>query len=155
MTKQLAHHVKLTVFAHEDMGEDVEKIGAALKTFVPPDLDWEKENLSLVKTIAMGAKNDKIWIFEIFLDKRKQVTDFLDFLKSKLSQDQRELLLHQADSRLDAEMNFFIRFDKCKLLEEGRWWLTDSGKCFHIKITFAAYPARKDVGIGLVKEWLG
>ena len=150
--KKLAHNVKLSVFAREGE-EDPVKIESAMHELIPFE-DLDKEKLKIERTIATGAKDNKIFIFELILTRNSQVNRFLDHLKQNLSHDQRELLISQAPTRLDKEMNFFIRIDKRKLIEEKRFWITDSGNCFHIKLTIAAYPANKQNGLEIIKNWL-
>ncbi|MBU2560861.1 MAG: hypothetical protein KKD17_01070 [Nanoarchaeota archaeon] len=147
---KLAHNVKLSVFAHE--GEDTGKISEALKGLCPFDL--EKEKVALKTTIATGFKERKITIFEVFLKKERHTTRFLNHLKENLSEGHVNLIRSQAESRLDSELNFFIRLDKAKLLKENKFYLTDSGDCFHIRISLAAYPANREAGLKVVEEWL-
>ncbi|MBN1544755.1 hypothetical protein JW898_04825 [Candidatus Woesearchaeota archaeon] len=147
---KLAHNVKLSVFAHE--GEDLRKISEALKGLCPFDL--EKEKVDLKTSVATGFQERKITIFEVFLKKERQTARFLRHLKESISESHLNLIRSQAESRLDSELNFFIRLDKAKLLGENRFYLTDSGDCFHIKISLAAYPANRDAGLKVVEEWL-
>ena len=150
--RKRAHNVKISVFVREGE-EDPVPVESALLSLLPFD-DLEKEKLEVQRIIAKGAKENRIFIFEVFLEKSRHVRQFMDFIKEKLSAEQRALLLEQADSRLDDGMNFFIRFDKDKLVEKRLLWITECGNCFHIRITVAAFPAKKDVGLGIVKEWL-
>ncbi|MBW2972538.1 hypothetical protein KY359_05875 [Candidatus Woesearchaeota archaeon] len=149
---KLAHNMTLSVFSYESDGEDTEQIAAALASLCPFDLEQEK--LSVKRTSATGFQERKIIILELTLTKERHTTKFLEHLKSSLSQSNRSLLLRQAESRLDNELNFFIRLDKPKLLADNRFWLTDSGDCFHIKISVAAYPANRDAGLKVIREWL-
>lgn len=142
-----AHSITLTVFCKEDEGE--EKIQAGLKHLVPFPL--EEEKVQLQKKIATGFEEKKITIFTILLEKEKHTNQCLDFLKTQLNPAQRDLLIEQVDSRLDANLNFFLRLDKEKWLE-GKPWITDSGNCFHIKISLAAFPKRREKGLALVEK---
>lgn len=150
--KKLAHNIKLSVFAR-DGEEDPVKVESAMHELIPFG-DLEDETLKIERTIATGAKDNKIFIFQLYLARNSQINRFLDFLKERLSQDQRELLISQAPTRLDEEMQFFIRIDKRRLMEEHRLWITDKGDCYHIKMTLAAFPAKKENGLKIIKEWL-
>jgi RNA binding exosome subunit len=150
--KKLAHNVKLSVFAREGE-EDPVKVESAMYDLIPFE-DLEDEKLKIERTIATGAKDNRIFIFQLYLARNSQINRFLDFLKERLSHDQRELLISQAPTRLDEEMQFFIRIDKRKLMEEDRLWITDGGNCYHIKLTIAAYPANKENGLEIIKNWL-
>ena len=147
---KIAHNVKLSVFAYEE--EDAEAIRQKLLELVP--LDLEQEKLELKQTNATGFQERKIMIYEILLEKERHTTKFLAHLKERLSQDQRSLLLKQAESRLDQDIDFFIRLDKQRLLQDSEFWITDSGDCFHIRISVAAYPANREAGLKVVEEWL-
>jgi len=148
---KFAHTVELSVFSYER--EDANRISAAIAGLCPFDLAQEKVVLS--RSTAQGFNERKIIIFEIMLSKERHTSKFMSSLKEHLSDDQRTLIVKQADSRLDSELNFFIRLDKDKLLGENKYWVTDSGNCFHIKISVAAFPADKTAGLKVIENWLG
>ena len=146
--EKLIHNVEIRVFSKEE--DDYDKIKAALLTLLP--FDMEKEKIMVKEQKAEGFFDKKIVILEVLLEKQRQVSKFIESLKGRLSQDQRELLINQAESRLDDEMNFFIRFDKDKILNENQLWITESGNCYHIRLTIAAYPAKKEIALANVKK---
>jgi len=69
-----------------------------------------------------------------------------------LVNEQRELILRQAETRLDREFNFFIRFDKEKLVNENKYWITDSGNCFHIKMNIACFPRKREQALKIIQN---
>ncbi len=144
-----AHNIRLSVFAHEE--EDAKKIKQAFISLLPFDLEQEK--LKLRRTTATGFRERKILILEIMLKKERHTRKFLTFLKDNISEDQKLMIARQAESRLDDELDFFIRLDKQRLLNK-EFWVTDSGDCFHIKISVAAYPAKREAALEVVREWL-
>jgi RNA binding exosome subunit len=148
---KIAHSIRLSVFSYE--GEDSEKIAKVFASLFPFPLEQEK--LAVKRTNASGFSEKTIVIFELFLEKEKHTSAFLKYLKQRLSDDQRQLLLRQSESRLDSELSFFIRLDKPKLLDEDRVWITDSGNCFHIKMSIAAYPSTHESALKVVENWLG
>jgi RNA-binding protein len=141
------HSVKLTVFSKPE--DDEEKIKQTLLSLVPFDL--EKEKVPLKTENVTGFTERKIKIFEIKLEKQRHTDAFFEFLMSKLNDEQKKILLRQKDSRLDDNLNFFIRLDKEKLFE-NEYFITDSGSCFHIMISIAAFPARKENGLRIIDE---
>lgn len=145
---KLAHFVVLRVFSKETDNHVV--VAQKLADLVP--LDLEKEKINMQKTIATGFNDEKIRIFKIELKKDRHVNEFLRFLQEKLDKEQKEMLLRQAESRLDEDLNFFIRFDKDKWLDSDQLWITDTGNCFHIKISIAAYPAKREKGMEILNE---
>jgi len=140
---KLAHFAELRVFSYE--GEDEKKIAEKLKELV---LDGK---VNLNESSAEGLNDRKIRIFEIRLEKDSQINKFLQNLTEKLSREQKELLIRQAESRLDSEFNFFLRLDKEKLLE-NKYWLTDSGNCFHVKIVIACFPRTREKALEVVRN---
>ena len=104
----------------------------------------------VLKTISLHIPPEII-LYDLSLTKDSHTSEFLKNLKEKLAGEQKELILRQAESRLDEDLNFFLRFDKEKLINEDKLWITDSGNCFHIKISIAAFPKRRENGLEIVK----
>ena len=142
---KLVHQACINVFIKE--GENAEKIEETLTKLVP--LNLEKEKITINKQSAAGLEDKKIMIEEIILTKQKHTTEFLKNLLNNLTSEQKELLLSQAESRLDEHLHFFIRLDKDKLLN-NEFEITDSGNCFHIKLSIAAFPAKREVGLEII-----
>jgi RNA binding exosome subunit len=90
-----------------------------------------------------------IYQFEVKLEKQKHIKDFLNSLKEKLTDEQKNLLIAQADSRLNDEMQYFMRFDKVRFLQD-ELWLVDHGDCIHIKITVACYPNNRETALEVI-----
>lgn len=147
LVMKLAHQIKISVFIHEE--EDREKIFNKLISLVQFDL--KKEKIKLNEDTAMGFNNKKIKTYEIVLEKNKHINGFLEKLKESLGKEQKELLLKQAESRLDEDLHFFIRLDKEKLLND-EFSITDSGNCFHIRISPAAFPAKRELAMEVLNQ---
>lgn len=145
---RLAHNIKITVFSKE---EDPGRIREALISLTGFEL--EKEKLSIKQSTAMGFKEKKIRILEIVLKKEKHTNMFLSRLMAALKKEQKEMLLRQIESRLDSNLDFFVRLDKEKLLN-NELWITDSGNCYHIKISIAAYPSTREKAVEIVEKTL-
>jgi RNA-binding protein len=144
---KFVHSVKITVFAKQ--GEDSEKIKAALLNLVPPG--DEKDKCVLKNSTAEGFESN-IKILELFISKDRIVSGFIKHLKVLLSDEQKETILGE-DNRVDDECFFYIRLDKKSLLD-GRCELTGSGDCFHIKMSMAAFPKKREAAIAVVKKML-
>jgi len=108
--------------------------------------------IELKKTNATGFNEKKIIILEIYLEKEKHINKFLENLNKKLSKEQKELLIKQAESRLDDELNFFLRFDKEALVNENKLLLTDKGNCYHITIKIAAFPHKRESALKVIDK---
>ena len=134
-----AHLIKATVFSYEY--ENTESILDAFLTFFPFSLEDNKVDLD--KTNATGFNEKKIKIFEVTLIKSNLINHFIKNLLNNLDENQKNQILQQAESRLDKNLDFFIRFDKDSWVNEKKLILTDTGKCFHVRISIAAFPKKK------------
>ena len=141
------HNVVISVFAREH--EDISQIREKLASLVP--FGMEQEKVQVKQQTAMGFKDKKIKIFEIRLDKERHLKKFLEFLVGMLSEKQKEMLASQKESRLDEKLDFFIRLDKQKWLDGGAF-ITDSGDCFHIKMSIAAFPAKREAALAVIDK---
>jgi RNA binding exosome subunit len=147
---KIAHNVKLSVFCKPE--EDSDTIKTSFLKLVPFNLEQEK--LALEESNATGFNERKIKIIELTLEKEKHTNKFMTFLLKKLPDEQKQLLMRQLDSRIDNDLYFYIRLDKQKLIEEDTFRVTDSGDCYHIKISVAAFPSTKEKAIIVMKEFL-
>lgn len=146
-----AHLVKLTVFSREN--ENAELILDSLQKFFPFSL--ENSKVSIKKTTATGFNQREIKIFEVSLSKSSLISGFLENLAENLTEIQKGILLKQAESRLDNNLDFFIRFDKDSWMQEKKLLLTDSGDCFHMKISMAAFPKKREVALKIISDLFG
>lgn len=147
---KLAHQIKLKVFSYGKHSEDDKLILGKLLEFFPFDL--EEEKIELKKTGALGMNENQITIYEVVLTKEKHISRFLENLKEKINGDQKKLILDQLESRLDENLDFFIRIDKDEYVKNGKLKLTDSGNCFHLKMSIAAFPKKRDIALGIVNN---
>ena len=145
---KLAHLTKLSVFSKQEDNET--DVLNSFLSLIPFNL--EEEKLQINTSTAEGFEHTKIKIFELTLTKEKHTTKFLNALTSRLSDEQKQLILSQAESKLDEELKFFLRFDKEKLLKENKLWITDKGNCFHIKISIAAFPSTKEKALEVINS---
>lgn len=146
---KVAHNITASVFSVPEDNEKV--IRKSLVSLFPFDI--EKEKLAVDEQNAQGFGNRKIKIMALRINKESHTNLFLDNLKEKLGHDQRIRLAREAVTRLDSEFCFFIRLDKESLAKEGIYALTDSGSCFHIKISLAVFPKKAEKAIELVKSF--
>ena len=145
---KLANQIKVKVFAKE--GDNREEILSKLISLFPFDI--EKEKINVNEDTALGFNGKEIKIYEIILDKDRHINQFIEKLKCSLDEEKEEMILRQAESRLDDNLDFFIRIDKKKLMEEDIFWITDAGNCFHIKMSIAAFPATREKAIEVIKH---
>lgn len=146
-----AHSIKLTAFSYEN--EDSKSILEALLKFFPFSLEDSKVILN--RTEAVGFNDKKIEVFEVTLVKDNLIDQFLRNLLNNMDKNQKEQILNQLESRLDKNLDFFVRFDKNSWIKDERLILTDSGKCFHLKIRLAAFPKKREIALNLAKKLFG
>ena len=150
---KLAHQIKTKVFSYEKHNEDDKLILDKFLQLFPFNLKDEK--IELKKTNALGINEKKITIFEITLTKEKHTSKFLENLMENLDEEHKKLIFSQLESRLDDNLDFFLRFDKDEYLKNDKLKLADSGNCFHIKISVAAFPKKREIGLEIVKGVFG
>ena len=83
------------------------------------------------------------------------INQFLDFVLSNLDEVQKGTLIRQAESRLDDNLDFFIRFDKESWIKNNKLELTDTGKCFHLRMGIAAFPRKREVALKIISDLFG
>ena len=142
---RLANSVSVRVFCREE--EDRELIVNRLKLLLPFDL--EKEKIKIEERSAEGFEDRQIKIFSVELDRERHTNAFVNNLVEKLG-DEKKTLLEQLESRLDDELNFFIRLDKEMLLKD-RFVLTDSGNCYHIRVNIASFPRSRANAVKVIR----
>ncbi|MBA3063865.1 hypothetical protein FP803_00315 [Candidatus Woesearchaeota archaeon] len=144
----LAHNIRINVFCKPE--DDIELMTKNLLSLIPFDIKEQK--IELKKTNATGFNEKKITILEVYLEKESHTNLFLNNLAINLADEQKLLIKKQADSRLDNELNFFLRLDKSKLINKNKLWLTDKGDCYHIKIKIAAFPHKREVALKTIEK---
>ena len=147
---KLAHQIKAKVFSYEKVNEDEKLILDKFLQLFPFDLKEQK--IDLKKTQAFGFNEKKIAIFDVALTKEKHTKQFIENLIKNIDEEQRKLIASQLESRLDDNLDFFLRFDKDKYIKNNKLKLTDSGNCYHIKINIASFPKRREKAIEVLKE---
>jgi len=143
---RLANNIRVCVFVKPE--DDEAAVKEHLLSLFPFDLEHEK--IAVLRSKATGFNQREIIILEVELKKEKHTNAFLKSLKQKLNSQQKSVLVKQ-ENRLDDECNFFIRLDKHKLLND-EYWITDSGDCYHVRISIAAFPKNKENARKVVEQ---
>ncbi len=141
---KLVHSVTLSTFVTTDENQQARK--EQFLSLVPFDL--EEEKLSLKESSATGVTGNKITILSLSFQKERLTNVFLHYLKENLSGAQKQQLIEQ-ENRLDEELFFYLRFKKDTL---PKLVLTDGGDCVHCKLSMAAFPKKKEVARGIIKD---
>lgn len=143
-----AHSIRLNVFSYENENRDT--VLESFLKFFPFNLQESK--VELKKTKAQGFNESEITIFEAVILKTNLINQFIEFISNNLADSQKQTIIAQSGSRLDEELDFFIRFDKELWINNNKIGLTDSGKCFHLKISVAAFPKKREVALNIVRK---
>ena len=144
---KIAHSASIRVFCSEEENES--EVLSGLKSLLP--FDEEKEKITIDRQTALGFADRKILILEATLVKDRHVKAFLENLMHKLPEQQKKLLLRQLESRIDAEGNFFVKFEKETLAKHSELLVTDGGNCYHVRIKMAAYPGTKGNAVKAIR----
>ena len=147
---KIAHQIKVKVFSYEKNNEDEKLVLDKFLQLFPFNLKDEK--IELKNTNALGLNEKKITIFEVALTKEKHTNLFLNNLIKNLDEEQKKFILSQLESRLDNNLDFFLRFDKTEYIQNNKLKLTDSGNCFHIKISVAAFPKKREIARKIISQ---
>jgi RNA-binding protein len=146
---KLVHYIEMRVFSKEEDNE--EAIVSKIKELFP--FDFKKDKIKFTQRTAYGFDDKKIKIMTVTIDKDRHTNKFIQTFFSKLTDEQKELLLKQLESRLDDKLHFYIRLDKDSFLN-NEFWITDTGNCFHFTFAIAAYPHRREVAVEIITKML-
>lgn len=141
------HKACIRVFAKE--GEDYDKVKETLISFFPFNL--EEEKVKIKQHIMGGSQEKEMRTYEICIEKNKHLNIFFEQLLNNIGS-QKEILIKQKESRLDEDQKFYIRFDKDKLIKKDEYKITDSGNCFHITLSIASFPAKRETALVIIDK---
>ena len=146
----IAHTLVIEIFVTPE--ENVSAIRDKFIDLFP--FDFKEEEINLQEDTATGFSQKKIKIFRVNLSKNRHVKTFLLNMVKNLQNDTKEIILNQAEKRLDENFNFFLRFDKNKLLNENIFQLTEQGDCILIRFKIAAFPKNKKNALAIINDLL-
>ncbi len=126
--------------------EDEQRVLEALRTLLPDEVEVRRSKLR-------GHHGNPIVGFEARVGRRRFLHEFWRGLMAKLRAEELKKLERIAPERIGGDCCLYLRFDK-QLAHSGELALTESGDAIHLKLKVAAYPARREVAIGLVKRFV-
>ncbi len=144
------HNVYIRTMVKEYEGDRLEEGRQLIEQLCPFDLKEQK----LVIAQDTNLRHDNItpiYILSLKIEKQKLVESFLDALLEKLGKAAVQDIL--AHLYVDEQCFFYVRLDKNEL-KEGKYVLTTSGDCMHIRILIASYPVNAIKGAGIAKDYL-
>lgn len=98
------------------------------------------------ESISSGFEDRKIIVLHARLSGKKNAKGIFDSIVNSIGVEQKKSLLLTTDSRVDADLNYFIRLDMDALLK-GSYVLTDKGSCYHFTFSLVTYPKDRDKAI--------
>ncbi len=132
------HYVDLRTFCYST--EDEKRVEAALRTFLPEDIEIECE-------VTEGHHGDRILVLSVRLERADEVRHVL----SKLTElDSFDRLLSELEDRIDENCAFFIQLDK----QEAYRNRVVLGEGLMLRGKVEAYPAKRERAIETAKEAL-
>lgn len=127
--------------------EDEDKIKGFLREFFPDDVEIESSE-------AEGHYGDPKSILSAEVRKRPLLRKFWDEFLDRLSESGRARLLGEAIERIADDCYLYMRFDKQFAISEGELRFSDGGDVFHFRLNVAAYPAKREIAVEKMKEFI-
>lgn len=147
-----AHAIKLRVIVGPGQEELVkERLLSMLG--LPLSEVQEEEDISFDVDEAEDFSGNDLHLVRTSYTKTRNTNRVLDVLREKLPRGDREMVVSQED-RLDDDLNFHIRLDLDAFLD-GAYILTEDGDCVHVRVKVAAYPAKRDEAMTVVRDVFG
>lgn len=134
----MIHNIKFRAFVYEN--ESIDEITQSILNILP-EAEIEAEE-------AEGLLEDKIIILSGVVSKKRYTKTFF---KTLLDSVDLEKLNDDLELKIDEKGNWFLRFDKDDALNE-KWTILDKGDAIHLKVKIAAFPAKKQIAVGNVRE---
>ena len=138
----MIHNISYRAFVYGT--ENEEKVKNAIKTLFPNSL--------IQSEITEGHYKTPVLILHDKIDKKRDIKNFIKILNNIGSYDKKRIL-KDLDKKMDDKGNFFLRFDKQKAYQ-GELEVVEHGDSIHVKIKMAAYPAKKNIAMELVRKLL-
>lgn len=139
----MIHNIKYRMFIYEN--EDEQELRTALNNIFPDVIPEVEE--------AEGLLEDEIIILSGVIDKKRYLKDFLNNLFEELGTDEIIKLYDDIERKMDDQCNLFLRLSKEDAIDED-WHIIDNGDSIHLKIKVEAYPAKKDIAVKNMKEFI-
>ena len=132
------HYVDLRTFCYAT--EDERRVEGALRTFLPEDVDLERETTE-------GHHGDRILVLSVRLERADEMRHVFGKLSELASFDR---LIAELDDRIDEDCAFFVQLDK-QAAYNGE---VELGRGIMLRGKVEAYPAKKERAVEAATEAL-
>lgn len=126
--------------------EEEQRVLDALRVLLP-------EGVKIHRSEFRGHHGNPIVSLEARVGRKKSMRELWKRILVKLRSGELEKLAQSVPSRVDETCHFYLRFDK-QLAHAGELVLTGSGDAIHLRLKVEAYPAKREVAIGLVEKFV-
>ena len=127
--------------------EDEQRVLSVLRTLLP-------EGVVVRRLELQGHHGNPIVNLDAKVGQRKLLRELWQRVSTKLRAGELKKLGKIVPERVDKNCFFYLRFDK-QLAHAGELVFTESGDAIHFKLKVAAYPAKREVAVKLLKEFIG
>ncbi len=141
---KIAHYLAARVLC---LPKEVDEVSASLKSLL--GCGKEKEAVITTTEPPEGATSTLV---QSSLKKESDTNRLMKFIVANLSNEGKNQIYTEAESRVDKHLDFFLRFDKDEWMQNKKLKLTTKGNCFHLTFSMAAYPKSKGKAVALIKE---
>jgi RNA binding exosome subunit len=138
----MIHNISYRAFVYGT--ENEEKVKKAIITLFPNSL--------IQSEVTEGHYKTPVLILYDKIDKKRDIKDFIKILNNIESYDKKRIL-NDLNKKIDDKGNFFLRFDKQNAYQ-SELEVVEHGDSIHVKIKIAAYPAKKDIAMKIVRKLL-
>lgn len=111
------------------------------------------EGIEVRRKKLKGHHGNPILTFTASIKQRRLVRELWARMTAKLQAGELDKLDRIIPERIDEICYLYLRFDK-QLAYVGELALTESGDAIHVRLKVSAYPAKRDVAIRLVLEFI-
>lgn len=131
---------------HAHATEDEQRVLELLRSFLPSSVEVRRAHLT-------GHHGNPIEVFEARIDRKKELREFWQILRTKMAETTLSDLRKVVEERIDDSCFLYLRFDK-QVASEGKLVLTELGDSIRVKLKVISFPARRDIALTRVVEFL-
>jgi len=135
------------VSTHAHATEDEQRVLEALRTLLPEAVEVRQSKLK-------GHHGNPITGFEARVNRKILLRELWERVVAKLRAGELDNIRGILPMKIDDSCRIYLRFDK-QLAYLGELVLADSGDAIHLKLKAAAFPAKREIAIGLVEKFIG
>ena len=127
--------------------EDEEKVKNAFKSLIPKEVEIEESK-------AEGHFGDSKKILSVSIQRRPHMREFWDQILKRLGEEELSWLKKRSIDRIGDDCTLYLRFSKQYLVSDKKLRFSDTGDVFHTRIKISAYPAKRDLAVEKMEEFI-